>query len=331
MSFPEWGHSYNALYLPLTSDWQCSLVPARDVQDVDRGWTLSYEERQKARKGREEQIEQDRGDFDRLFRVDTSRRAARACSDFSAYAAFISEHLRISRLAAPVDGEGVTRILRGAVRDGSLIPAINRAWRGSRRVSRAYAPQSWPKRAPDRKPTVYGVGNGYFVPLDASGYFIDRTPYVPVAASASNAAGSDGGADWLGAVEAAAGGLLGGGDDDSDVSDDTPDLAESMADDSADGDVSDDSTPLGDAQPFDYQPDMPDGDEEQVAARGVRMTGNEPGGFAINPNGQDVDYFDSDGNLSAQYHGSHGEPHGHNFSDGVRDNTHLPMSPINFD
>ena len=100
------------------------------------------------------------------------------------------------------------------------------------------------------------------------------------------------------------------------------------------GDLTETVTPLGDAQPFEYEPDMPDmpdGDGEQVAARGVRMTGNEPGSFANNPNGQDVDYFDSDGNLSAQYHGSHGYPHGHNFSGGVRDNTHLPMSPINFD
>ncbi|SAK98904.1 hypothetical protein AWB75_07211 [Caballeronia catudaia] len=82
MSFPEWGHSYNALYVPLTSDWQCSLVPIRDMQDVDRGWKLSYEERQKARTEREEQIEQDRQDFDRLFRVSINRHAARACSDF---------------------------------------------------------------------------------------------------------------------------------------------------------------------------------------------------------------------------------------------------------
>ncbi|MFM2463460.1 hypothetical protein SCB29_15410 [Paraburkholderia sp. SIMBA_055] len=103
----------------------------------------------------------------------------------------------------------------------------------------------------------------------------------------------------------------------------------SLAD--AASDLTETAAPLGDAQPFDYQPDILDGDEEEVAARGVRMTGNEPGGFAINPNGQDVDYFDSDGNLSAQYHGSHGDPHGHNFSDGVRDNSHLPMSPINFD
>lgn len=45
MSLPEWEYSYNALYVPLTSDWQCSLAPARDVDDVDRGWKLSYDDR----------------------------------------------------------------------------------------------------------------------------------------------------------------------------------------------------------------------------------------------------------------------------------------------
>jgi hypothetical protein len=150
MAFPEWGNSYNALYVPLTSDWQCALVPAREVQDVDRGWKLSYEERQRARNKREEQIEQDRQDFDRRFRVSISRRAARACSDFRAYGAFISEHLRISGLAAPADGEDETRILRDAVRDGQLVPGVHRACRGSRRVARPYGPQIWPNRAPDR-------------------------------------------------------------------------------------------------------------------------------------------------------------------------------------
>ncbi|CAG4920107.1 hypothetical protein R69919_04782 [Paraburkholderia gardini] len=66
----------------------------------------------------------------------------------------------------------------------------------------------------------------------------------------------------------------------------------------------------------------------QVAARGVSMTGNPPGGFRLNPNGLDTDYFDGAGNLTAQYHESHGEAHGHNFFDGKRDPTHLPMSPI---
>jgi hypothetical protein len=254
MSFPEWGCSYNALYLPLTSDWQCSLVPARDVQDVDRGWMLSYEERQQARKEREEQIKQDRQDFDRLFRVSINRRNARACSDFSAYVAFISEHLRISGMATPVDGESVTRILRDAVRDGSLIPAIDRASRGGRRVARSYAPQSWPKRVADPKATVHA--------LDADGRMIDRTPYVPiaarVAASASNAVSSNGGADWPGAIETVAGALIGGGDD-SDGDDDG-------IDDSAFGDdAGDTSVPLGDAQPFRYTPDSVSGDVEETA------------------------------------------------------------------
>ncbi|WP_442857245.1 RHS repeat-associated core domain-containing protein [Burkholderia sp. PAMC 28687] len=66
----------------------------------------------------------------------------------------------------------------------------------------------------------------------------------------------------------------------------------------------------------------------QVAARSVPMTGNAPGGFRLNPNGVDTDYFDGAGNLTAQYHESHGEAHGHNFFDGSRDPTHLPMSPI---
>jgi hypothetical protein len=76
MSFPEWGRSYNGLSVPLTSDWQCSLIPIRDLPDVDRGWKLSYDERQKARKERDEQIEQDRQDFDRLFRVHRPPRGA---------------------------------------------------------------------------------------------------------------------------------------------------------------------------------------------------------------------------------------------------------------
>ncbi|SIT47212.1 conserved hypothetical protein [Paraburkholderia piptadeniae] len=86
---------------------------------------------------------------------------------------------------------------------------------------------------------------------------------------------------------------------------------------------------LADAQPFVYVPDEVSGNIDDLAARGVGMTGNEPGGYLVNPNGLDVDYFDSEGNLCAQFHASHGEPHGHNFFNGKRDNTHPPMSPIN--
>ncbi|MCG5075803.1 hypothetical protein [Paraburkholderia tagetis] len=280
---------------------------------------MSYDERQKKRKEREEQIDQNRRDFDRLFRVSISRRDARASSDFNAYAAFIREHLRISGLSAPIDGDGVTRILRDAVRDGWLIPAIDHAWRGSRRVARSYAPQSWPKRVPDPKPTVYGVRDGQFIPLDEGGRFIERTPYRPVVAIASKAASSNGASGWLDAVGSAAGALLGGGDDSHGA------ITKRNFFDSGDSG----STPLGDAQPFDYTPDTLIDDVQEFAARGVGMSGNEPGGFRVNPNGLDVDYFDTSGNLCAQYHASHGESHGHNFFDGKRDNAHLPMSPIN--
>lgn len=92
--------------------------------------------------------------------------------------------------------------------------------------------------------------------------------------------------------------------------------------------LSDGDTPLSDANSFDYVPDGLSDDVLEVAARGVKMTGNEPGGFRLNPNGLDTDYFDGNGNLSAQYHESHGAEHGHNFDNGKRDDTHLPMSPI---
>jgi hypothetical protein len=240
MSFPEWGQSYNALHVPLTSDWQCSLVPARDVKEPTSWWGLSYDEREQKRKDRQKQIEQDRRDFDRLFRVSINRQDARTSDDFRTYVAFIREHLSISGMGTPVDGEDVTRILREAVRDGWLVPAIHRAWRGSSRVARPYAPQSWPKRMPDPKPTVYGVRDGQFVPLDADGFFIERMAYVPVAASAGSVAASSGGADWLGVAKTAAGAVLGGGR--------TLGVADSFTD-------GGESTPLGDAQPFDYQSD----------------------------------------------------------------------------
>jgi hypothetical protein len=91
---------------------------------------------------------------------------------------------------------------------------------------------------------------------------IDRTPYVPiaagVAASASNAVSSNGGADWPGAIETVAGALIGGGDD--------SDGDDGGVDDSAFGDdAGDTSTPLGDAQPFRYTPDSVSGDVEEIA------------------------------------------------------------------
>jgi hypothetical protein len=272
MSFPEWGFSYNALCVPLTSDWQCLLVPGRDMQDVDPGRTRSHEERQKARKEREKQIEQDQQDFDRLFRVLTDRVAARSCSDFSTYVTFINEQLRLSGLPVPADGDSLTRILRKAVHDGHLVPAIHREWRGSRRVTRFYAPQSWPKREPDPMPTVYGFRNGQLVPLDANGRIIEHTPYVPVrmaaraAATASTVGRTSGGGsgfDWLGTAEAVVGSapsVMRPGNDSGD------DL---MRNTFAAASDSDGNGLFSDAQPFEYQPGAIDDNVMELAARGV--------------------------------------------------------------
>ncbi|WP_321814398.1 MULTISPECIES: hypothetical protein [unclassified Paraburkholderia] len=322
MSFPEWGRSYNALHVPLTSDWQCSLVPAQEVNEPTAWWSLSYDERQRKRKEREEQIEQDRRTFDQLFRVSTSRDAACSCSDFRAYAAFITEHLRISGLAAPVDGEGVTRILRDAVRDGRLVPSINFAWRGTRRVSRPYGPQSWPKRLPDPKPIVYGVRNGQLIPLNADGSFVDHTPYVPIkvraAAEASSATSAGGGAfDCLGAVEAAVRAAA--------------ETAPRGIDDSGLGFISDDSgdasTPFDAAEVFEY------GGGESLGGDSfdIAKTPNEgePGTWYTNPGSGQMRMYGGDRQPLVDFDFDHdhgqGNPHAHNWSDGAR-GSGLPFS-----
>jgi hypothetical protein len=330
MSFPEWGFSYNALHVPLTSDWQCSLVPTHEIQDVDRDRKLPHEERKNMRKAREKQIEQNRQDFDRLFRISTSRRAARHCRDFSEYVAFIRDQLYHSSPAVPVDGESVTRILRDAVRDGRLTPAINRAWRGSQRVARHYAPQSWPKREPNPKPTVYSFRNGQLVPLDKNGHFIDDTPYVPKSAKVAEATRNVGrlndGRDWLGAVEIAAGVM--GGDLDSSTKYSQDSIFKRLT-----GDPGLSDGLLADAQPFEYQPDMPDGDTFDIA-----KTPNlgEPGTWYTNPGSGQMRLYGSNGKPVVDLDFDHVHnglrPHAHNWGPNGRDTGFdvVPFSPWSF-
>ncbi|WP_245643672.1 hypothetical protein [Paraburkholderia oxyphila] len=256
-------------------------MPARDIEDVDRGWRLSYEERQKARKAREDQMEQDRRDFDQLFRVSIARRASHTSGDFSAYADFICKHVR-GRWHAPIDGEDITRILREAVRDGLIVPAIDRDWRGSVGVSKRYAPQIWgeayrsvggggvaaasPRSKTFHQSVMESMGldadgaTAYIEKYNAMVERIDAIQAANAAKRAAAAATSNGG-DLLGAVEAAAGAVFGGDDDSDDSGDDG-----TSNDDLFSADSGDDSTPLGDGQPFAYQPDTPDGEVEELAA-----------------------------------------------------------------
>ncbi|WP_028215786.1 hypothetical protein [Paraburkholderia oxyphila] len=287
MALPEWGNSYNALYVPLKGGWQCALVPARDIDDVYRGWRLSYEERQKAQKARADQIEQDRRDFDQLFRVSIARRASRTSGDFSAYADFISKHVR-GRWHTPIDGEDVTRILREAVRDGLIVPAIDRDWRGSVGVSKRYAPQTWSETyrsaggggvaAASTRGKTFHQSVMESMGLDADGAtayiekynaMVERIEAIQAANAAKRAAAAlaSNGDDLLGVVEGAAGAVLGGGDG----SDDGEDADDSGApdDDLFGAGSASDSTPLGDAQPFEYSEDSANSDVTDLAARGV--------------------------------------------------------------
>ena len=61
--------------------------------------------------------------------------------------------------------------------------------------------------------------------------------------------------------------------------------------------------------------------------RGLPFKG-PPGGFIQHRYKMDVHYYDMNGNLCAQYHQSHGNPHGHNLGVGFNRNDHMPMSPI---
>ncbi|WP_156992075.1 hypothetical protein [Paraburkholderia oxyphila] len=256
-------------------------MPARDIEAVDRGWRLSFEERQKARKAREDQMEQDRRDFDQLFRVAIARRESRASGDFSAYADFIGKHVR-GPWHTPIDGEDITRILREAVRDGLIVPVIDRDWHGSVGVSKRYSPQTWsetyrsggggavaaagPRGKTFHQSVMESMGldaDGATAYIEKYNAMVERIDAIQAANAAKRAAAAaaGNGDDLLGAVEATAGAVLGGGDDGSDGDD--------AADDTGGDDSGDGSTPLGDAQPFDYQPDAPSDDGMDIAARGI--------------------------------------------------------------
>ncbi|POR49064.1 hypothetical protein B0G62_11246 [Paraburkholderia eburnea] len=267
MSLPEWGHSYNALYVPLKGGWQCALVPASDIEEVDRGWKLPYEERQE----REEQIAQDRRDFDRLFRVSISRRAARISGEFIAYASFIGKHVR-GRWPTPIDGEDITRILREAVRGGLIVPAIDRNWSGSTGVSKRYAPQTrhetnrsggggavtgTPRTRTFHESVMESMGldadgaTAYIEKYNAMVARIDAILATNAAKRAAALAASWG--DDSPGVGQAAGAVPGDEGNDDLPTDDTGET----------------STSLGDAQPFEYHGDSSRSGLIELAVRGV--------------------------------------------------------------
>ncbi|SAK84550.1 hypothetical protein AWB82_05689 [Caballeronia glebae] len=329
MSFPEWGYSYNALYVPLSGGWHCALMPAREVQDVDRGWRMSYEERKQKRKEQTEQIEQDRQDFDRMFRVRTGRRHAHTCTEFREYVAFISRHLRVSSWDL-LDGEGVTRALRAAVRDGHITPVIARNWQGGRRVFKRYAPQHWPTAGGGARTTSEVLNWREFAMLKkANGetgfgsHLIDSDlESVGNRTSRVSSAGSGGSFDWLSVIKAAGGAVAGAALDGADDASDVNPLLKSL------GATDEGGSLFGSAQRFEYVPDDPSGDIDELA--GMPFNG-EPGAWISSmpgtmtqlrqygPNGTPLTDFD------LEAHHGNPNPHAHNW-DGYRRDNGAPVS-----
>ncbi|VXB66968.1 conserved hypothetical protein [Burkholderia sp. 8Y] len=232
-----------------------------------RAWRLPVEEREQKQKEQKKQIEQDRQDFDRLFRVDIHRRGAGASSEFREYAEFINKRLRVSNWDKPIDGHGITGILRHAVRHGRLVPVIARNWHGGHRVFRHYAPQHWVSRYGSSHGGANAPAGRFTGPFAASMHVADTVMNSRLASSSrafssAEVSGGGSGFDWLGATESLAGAASGGATPNDDGDD-------SMLKSFGDTDDSGGDSLVSDAQSFDYLPNALGGDVAELAARRV--------------------------------------------------------------
>ncbi|SEK10430.1 hypothetical protein SAMN05192539_10485 [Paraburkholderia diazotrophica] len=138
------GMSYNALHVPLDiGTWQCELVPAREFYSLSGGYVDRFADWD-ARREREREIEDDRRTFDRYFRPNYDFRRTIA-ADIDAIRSFLSDQLNVVHWDLPTDNPGIERALKQSVRDGMLVPVINRDWRSLPMTFRpAPAPLRWP-------------------------------------------------------------------------------------------------------------------------------------------------------------------------------------------
>ena len=244
-------------------------MPASEARVDGSFWSsLTYEARENERQERKQQIERDKEDFQRFFSFRIDRCEARRSSDFRLYTDFIRDVLRLTGWGLPVDGEGVTRVLCNAVRDGLLVLAINREWQGGNRVYKHYAPQYWKNPVgggTSFKATNDVIGWNEFVALKRA------NGELPALEREVIGRGGGRGMDWLGAVETVAGTVLGGGASSRDGYDGNG-MLESF---------SDSSSLLSDAQPYEYQPDASSGDPFDLA--GMPFNG-DPGWAESGPN-----------------------------------------------
>jgi hypothetical protein len=262
--------SYNSLHVPLDiGTWQCKLVLAREFYSLSGGFWDPFAESDE-RTERKRQIEDDRCAFDRYFRPNYDFRRL-ITPDIDAICSFLSHHLNVAHWNLPTDNASIERALKQAVCDGLIVPVINRDWRSLPQTFRpAPAPLRWPPtsgggRLGSGGRTVWAAfRNAGPGPLIWDGEPVLRGSYDPSTQEAQlKAARAAMAAALPDVVEAVASAALGGGSELDDDGDGMPDMAKSLTDGSDAGDET--STPLGDAQPFEYT-EYAIGDAEHDAA-----------------------------------------------------------------
>ncbi|KIP13432.1 hypothetical protein KY49_739 [Burkholderia sp. MSHR3999] len=277
---------YNTLYVPLNiGTWQCMLMPRRqyDTRNIDIRWAyrLRRDDIERFRStsarsltcsnwsfslSRDQQcedeainrrlLEEDRRAFDLYFRPNWDLRTITGGQALEAVRSFLSEFLNVAHWDLPTDNAGVEHALRNAVANEKLVPIVNRDQSIS--VS-AFRPTPGPERWP---PIGVSVSQVYGLNAAMSGGGAHAAAKQAAKASTARGLSDDDGSsgfDWLGVVEAVAGAALG-----ATTSSDDDGLSGDFA--AADDVGSDMSTPLGDAQPFEYFDGLPDVDVEQIAA-----------------------------------------------------------------
>jgi hypothetical protein len=238
--FGEWKPSYNTLDVPLNIGWQCTLVPRR--QCGTEFWFLKKDARKT--------VDEDRIAFDRYFRPNLDLRTVAGGKALRTIQRFLQIFLNVVHWKQPASNEEIERFFRKAVRDGELIPVVDRGWRLSPRVDvPCDAPQRWPKqvdsqyapRDPDYIPVSQrgAVASGGAAGKGTGGGTAKMRRANSFAGSTGGGAGGSSSFDWLGAVEDAAGAVLGGSS-----SDDDSLLAMNFGD---------ESTSLGNASPFEFE------------------------------------------------------------------------------
>jgi hypothetical protein len=114
--------SYNSLIVPLDiGTWECELLLSREYRE--RKWWRNSDG-----KGEEDgrQLEKDDRAFDLYFRPNYDIHSVTGQAALREIQSFPGHHLSIARSKLPTDNAGIERVLRQAVRDGTLMPVVNR-------------------------------------------------------------------------------------------------------------------------------------------------------------------------------------------------------------